>query len=868
MAFGNTLDLRFLITASSDEAQKAVAELKKRLAGFTDELRDFGRALGLVPSKASTADLALLDKQAGQLANTLGAQLPPQIRGVTSLLSGLSGTTALAVTGAAGLAAGMVALASSTAEYGTEVAKAAKATNLSTDAIQGLGREAESVGGSFESATNAVETFTQKIAAARDGNKGLQTAFRDLGLDLKDFNQTTEQSLDRVLRRLAALPDGLEKSSLASKVFGEEGGRVVLAMKGMEGGVAGLIQRYKDLGLIIDEKGTKEAQKFTKAVQDLQKAWESFKLSIGGPVLEGLNEQLAADRDLINSVKSAWQSLAALVRRDRRDIKEIADIAPPAPPVLPPGLSTDQLRELLLGKPRTEKKSGIASITKDLSDLELQLNRLHRITADAREAFDVQLGAIKEKFRASSGQGEQFFRDIVAAEEEFVRRQLDLITAERKIIQQQATPKNRKTDELEQLAAREARIINESNARIMAADREVQSAALQSMKEREQAEIEHRQRLEQIAELSDNREIERIKGLAEAWQITFEEAERRIGEIRLAALNRRESALTPDIVAGDPKKQQAIEDEFARLAQERALLVEQTTRKIVEARGKDADAVRKLNAELLSLAEAEERAQREREARITAQNAADPSSNLSIFGVDPLGEQTRFGALTSSILGGLGDVKSAFGTFRDFAAGAISQVTAATTHMLSAFILTGKTGGLAFKKLAADIIAALVVQSAVSAIFELAAGLAALAWGLPKQAAEHFASAKLYATVAAIGGAAAAAIGAAGGFGGDSGASANGQFGGNQGGPPPEQVVNRGGGGQQLGVAPEIAVTFTKIGVAIENLDKKISSMRPGDVVTVGSEQASDAIGRAVVSEARRSAEFTNEFGRLMAGPV
>ena len=75
----------------------------------------------------------------------------------------------------------------------------------------------------------------------------------------------------------------------------------------------------------------------------------------------------------------------------------------------------------------------------------------------------------------------------------------------------------------------------------------------------------------------------------------------------------------------------------------------------------------------------------------------------------------------------LGDVSNAMGTFRDIAAEAFGAVAAAAQQVLATFTLTGKGGAFALKKLTADIIAALAIQSAVKAVFELAEGFAALA---------------------------------------------------------------------------------------------------------------------------------------------
>lgn len=118
------------------------------------------------------------------------------------------------------------------------------------------------------------------------------------------------------------------------------------------------------------------------------------------------------------------------------------------------------------------------------------------------------------------------------------------------------------------------------------------------------------------------------------------------------------------------------------------------------------------------------------------------------------------------VLGGLGDVlgvditktikdkaeyiKGVFKGLGQVVKGTIGEMVGATQDLLAQWILTGKVSGKVFAQIAASVIAGLVVQSAVKAIFEYAEGLAAAARFDFVSAAGHFAAAKIYATVAAV----------------------------------------------------------------------------------------------------------------------
>jgi hypothetical protein len=206
--------------------------------------------------------------------------------------------------------------------------------------------------------------------------------------------------------------------------------------------------------------------------------------------------------------------------------------------------------------------------------------------------------------------------------------------------------------------------------------------------------------------------------------------------------------------------------------------------------------------------QAEKKAIRER-ARLDAL-AADPSSPLSIFGASGQAAADQraglFGQLAASADEALSSVSDSLGNMQTIFEGAFSSIASGLGSMIESFILTGKVGPAAFKKLAAGVIAAVVAQAAVKAIFELAEGIAALARYDPVSASAHFAAAKTYGIVAGVAAAAGAAIAATGG--GDKGKD---EFAGGQpinkesrtieqGGPLPQQQP------QPIIIRPEITI--------------------------------------------------------------
>jgi hypothetical protein len=511
------------------------------------------------------------------------------------------------------------------------------------------------------------------------------------------------------------------------------------------------------------------------------------------------------------------------------------------------------------GKAEAESKNRIRI-------LEIELKAAKRI-------FDEETAAAERAFEQRAIGYEELSRRLIAAEEKLFTATHKVLEAEKKEAETGDLPEQQRALKLAEIREKELQALSNYNANV----RKINDERFKNEQESTEALLQfYRDAFDAKQQL--NRQLRDLAIEAREVQL----------ETRRAVLATTQSGGADNLTSRRRALQEdaKLQIEAERLRHERFVnsIKDQREELISKAiTGQDQlDITERFN----NLEEEEQRRhfallQQFREEAQRAIERADPFSVRSILGED-----------FANVLQNEGSVLQAFGalftsTFDEMARsalnvrGIITAFTGALTSMLTQLILTGKGGAQAFKSLAAAIIAEVVVTSAIKSLQMIAKGVeyaseasAAFAtgdivagtfWAIASGHA--FKSAALYGAIA--GGGAIAGVALAANAGGGSGAAGGG---GNQqqSNKPQDFTVNRGGDQTgQLGVEPEsLRVTFTKIGVAIENLDKKISSMRPEDVLTAGADRASDAIGRAVVSEARRSAEFTNDFGRLLAGPV
>jgi hypothetical protein len=214
----------------------------------------------------------------------------------------------------------------------------------------------------------------------------------------------------------------------------------------------------------------------------------------------------------------------------------------------------------------------------------------------------------------------------------------------------------------------------------------------------------------------------------------------------------------------------------------------------------------------------------------------------------------QFNTFFAQLKIGFEESGTVFSSYFEFAIGILENFAKAVEQSFAAFIETGKFGAAAFKKMVAQIIAALAVESAIKAIFEFAEAFAASARGDVAGFLLHTAAANTYLKTAIVAGAAGLAIGAAGGLGGSS--TAAGAVTTNT--TPPSTTINT-GGGRGLAITPGQA--FGALNDSVNNLNNKISSMSPGDVVTVAANTQPNAFATGVTNATKTNSSFSRTLG-------
>lgn len=218
-------------------------------------------------------------------AQALGA-LKQVEGGMGGLLKSSRMYLGVAAVGLAGAAASMAVLVKQSINAADAASKTAQGIGLTVEALTGLQWAAGQSGVEAEALATNMGRLSKQIGEAATGAKQQSAAFRALGVDIMDASGNL-RSGDEVLRDIADrfkdMPDGVDKTAAAMKLFGRSGADMIPLLNAGSEGIDGLVKEAEALGLVISTKTAQQAERFND------------NLSVLGAVSKGAANQIMAE---------------------------------------------------------------------------------------------------------------------------------------------------------------------------------------------------------------------------------------------------------------------------------------------------------------------------------------------------------------------------------------------------------------------------------------------------------------------------------------------------------------------------------------------------------------------------------------------
>lgn len=278
-----------------------------------------------------TADVSGFTKGVAVAQGALG-KLQKQMGDLESLsakslsFSGLAGI-GLSATAAA---AALFSVTKAAADYGDQLDNLSQRTGLAVEDLAKLQYAAKMSDTSTEALTKGVTNLSNLMVAAAGGAKESSALFEKYGIAVRDDVTGSVRGAYDVLGDVAnifvTMPDGVEKTALATEFFGKKLGveLIPLLNQGSEG-LKKLGDEAERLGLVMSAEQAKAAADFNDNLDRMAASSASVGKSIGNVLIPVLNDFLEKLDDQRSSGVSFWQSLGIQMTGTADPVKNLAD---------------------------------------------------------------------------------------------------------------------------------------------------------------------------------------------------------------------------------------------------------------------------------------------------------------------------------------------------------------------------------------------------------------------------------------------------------------------------------------------------------------------------------------------------------------
>lgn len=159
----------------------------------------------------------------------------------------------------------------------------AQRTGTSVETLSALSLVAEQNGTSLDGVAKGFKALSKNQMEAQTGSKEMATLFKVLGIS----GNNAMDSLIQVADQFAAMPEGMQRSALAQKLFGKAGEEMIPILSQ---GSAALREQiaWAEKHAGISTESAKRADAFKDKVAELNARLTSFAIALSGPILDAL----------------------------------------------------------------------------------------------------------------------------------------------------------------------------------------------------------------------------------------------------------------------------------------------------------------------------------------------------------------------------------------------------------------------------------------------------------------------------------------------------------------------------------------------------------------------------------------------------
>ncbi len=199
-----------------------------------------------------------------------------------------------AAVGAAALAAasGIALFVKQSIDAADEASKAAQATGLTVEAFSGLSYAAKLAALDTEKFKGGMNKLNKTLGEASTGGKEQASVFQALGISIKNASgdlKSGDEVLKDIAERFKAMPDGVDKSATAMKLFGKSGADMIPLLNAGRDGIQAMITEAEALGVVMTTTQAQASEQFNDSLTTLGQVTRGAANEVAKELLPALN---------------------------------------------------------------------------------------------------------------------------------------------------------------------------------------------------------------------------------------------------------------------------------------------------------------------------------------------------------------------------------------------------------------------------------------------------------------------------------------------------------------------------------------------------------------------------------------------------
>ncbi len=176
-----------------------------------------------------------------------------------------------------------------------EMGKAAQRAGLGVDAFTALAFAAKLADVESGTLQSSIKKLSETMVdAAKGGGEAVRT-FEELGVAFTDAEgraRPVDQMMVDLAARFESMPDGVDKVSLAVKLFGKSGQEMIPMLNAGKSGLQGMLSEARELGVVVGPEFANNAGTFMDGLSRVRSLFDGIFLQLADKLLPALNALL------------------------------------------------------------------------------------------------------------------------------------------------------------------------------------------------------------------------------------------------------------------------------------------------------------------------------------------------------------------------------------------------------------------------------------------------------------------------------------------------------------------------------------------------------------------------------------------------